>query len=258
MNKLDIVYRSCDHTEVHPERGPRFIECDKKILIKKTFTSLINSVILAKDIADVRIHILDDHSSDKTLTFFESLRSKSNIDITIERCTHKGYNYSAYRQFEKCREIGTDLVYSVEDDYLHFPEAIRQMIIMFGQFKEIVGNQIAIRPDDDLFTYSPNNHHSIYRSAILLGEDRHWRTLTTCHNTFFTHVNVIDQYWELFASLAKFFKHLDITEDDTINKLWNTIPLFSPIPSLAIHVSQSNEPPFIDYMTLWDSISVDS
>jgi len=256
MNKLHIVYRSCDHTEVHPERGPRYIQCDKKTLIKKSFTSLLNSVALANEVADISIHIIDDHSSEETINFFKKKCDHYNITLDIEVTEYPGYNYSAYRQFEKCRKVGTDLIYSVEDDYLHFPEAIRQMVIAYNSLRETVGSEIAIRPDDDLFTYSPNNHHSKYQSIIVLGDDRHWRSLTTCHNTFLTHVSVLDIYWELFASLAKYFDQLDITEDDTINKIWQNVPLFSPIPSLALHVSQNNQPPFIDYMSLWDSINV--
>lgn len=258
MNRLHIVYRSCDHTEVHPERGPRYIECDKKTLIKKTFTSLLHSVAIANEVADISVHVIDDHSSDETIAFFKQKCKQHNVPLDIEVTEQRGYNYSAYRQFEKCKEVGTDLIYSVEDDYLHFPESVKQMVIMYNSFYENVGSEIVIRPDDDLFTYSSNNQHSKYRCIVLLGDDRHWRTLTTCHNTFMTHVNVIDQYWELFASLAKYFRQLNISEDDTINKIWSRVPLFSPIPSLAIHVSQNNEPPFIDYMTLWDSVNVDS
>ena len=31
---LDVVFRTCEHTSVHPERGDRFIVCDKTTLIK--------------------------------------------------------------------------------------------------------------------------------------------------------------------------------------------------------------------------------
>ena len=53
------------------------------------------------------------------------------------------------------------------------------------------------------------------------------------------------QYWRIFEHLAvNFGKDITVTEDTTINRLWNNtvdvggpICLFSPIPSLAIHVA---------------------
>ena len=98
---------------------------------------------------------------------------------------------------------------------------------------------------------------------MLLGKDRHWRTLHNTHNTIFTHVDVFKDYWELFSSLAKFFRKTTVCEDGTINTIWSDgvtkdgpVPLFSPIPTLAIHISQGNEPTHLEYKKLWDSINV--
>jgi len=98
---------------------------------------------------------------------------------------------------------------------------------------------------------------------MFLGKDRHWRTLHTTHNTLFTHVDVFRNYWDLFSSLAKFYKVTTVNEDGTINTIWSDgvtkdgpVPLLSPIPSLAIHVSQNNAPYWLDYEQLWESINI--
>lgn len=262
---LDIILRTCDHTDVHPERGPRFIDVDKNTLIKKCFISLINSIELAKSICDIKLWILDDHSETSTLDFFSNNCKLKDITYEIIALQNKGYNNSAYRQFSYCKEIGRRWVYSVEDDYLHTPEAIKTMIIMGERFEKMTGSSIAIRPDDDPFTYATNAESSLRPCRIFLGNDRHWRTCSSTHNTFFTHTTVVKEYWEVFASLAKFFRKLSINEDKTINMLWNDgvtsdgpIPLFSPIPSLAIHISQGNEPAFFNYKSLWDNLEYGS
>jgi hypothetical protein len=127
---------------------------------------------------------------------------------------------------------------------------------MSEKLVNITGSYVAIRPDDDVFTYASNNPHFRKPCVVLLGEDRHWRTLHNTHNTLFTHVDVFKNYWELFVSLGKFFRVLSINEDKSINMIWEQVPLFSPIPTLAIHISQNNEPQFVNYKYLWDSVEI--
>ena len=260
---LDVVLRTCDHTSVHPERGDRFIVCDKTTLIKKCFVSLLNSIKEATTDYDIKLWILDDNSSDTLIEYLTNKCIESQINYEIVLLQVRGFNYSALKQFEYCRDKGRKWVYSVEDDYLHTPLAIKNMLIMSDRFEQMTNSKVAFRPDDDPFTYSYNNNSSKKPCKIFLGNDRHWRTCSGTHNTIFADVSLFKDYWELFASLAKFFKHLSINEDKTINMLWNDgvlsngpIPLFSPIPSLAIHISQGNEPPFFNYKDLWESIKL--
>lgn len=257
---IDIVFRSCEFAQVHPERGTRFIDVDKTTLIKKCFVSLVNSITLAD--LDINLFVIDDHSSNNLLNFFRQVCS-NKVSLEILPCEIKGYNYSAYKQFELCRVKGRKWVYSVEDDYLHFPESISVMHQQAEIFSETFGSIVTIRPDDDAFTYSNNSAHSQKPCRIFLGIERHWRTLQTTHNTFFTHVDVFKTYWELFASLAKFYRVTSVNEDGTINTIWadgvsphGIVPLLSPIPSLALHISQNNKPIGIDYNTLWNSINI--
>lgn len=260
---LDVVLRTCDHTAVHPERGARFIDADKTTLIKKCFVSLVNSISLAKDLSSIKLWILDDNSSKDLLDYFKKDCDDKQINLELISLEETGFNYSATKQFEYCKDIGSKWVYSVEDDYLHFPLAIRNMLIMGERFKEITSSLVALKPDDDPFSYAHNYQASKKPCRVFLGNDRHWRSLSNTHNTLFTDVEVFRRYWELFASLSKFYKQIRIDEDATINRLWTDgvmtegpIPLFSPIPSLAIHISQGNEPHFINYKKLWDSVDI--
>lgn len=259
---LDVVLRTCDHTTVHPERGERFIACDKTTLIKKCFISLIKSILIAN--YDTKLWIIDDHSSQELLHYLNKKCIEYKIVYKIIQSKKPGFNFSALRQFELCRDKGRKWIYSVEDDYLHYPEAIKTMIHQAEIFTQTFGTLVAIRPDDDIFTYAANTTYSKKPCRIFLGNDRHWRTLNNTHNTLFTHVDVIKNYWELFSALAKFFGKTTVCEDGTINTIWSDgvtkdgpVPLFSPIPTLALHISQNNSPPFVDYLSLWNSIVTD-
>lgn len=255
MRSLEVVLRTCDRADVHPERGPRFIGASKPELVRGCFKSLLDSIARARDLADIKLSVLDDGSGPETLSYIERGARESGTEFEIEPCREAGYNGSALRQFEKCKDSTADLVYCVEDDYLHFPEAVEQMLVMTERFEAMTGTSVAIRPDDDPFTYSSNSPHAMKYSLVFMGKDRHWRTLHCTHNTVFTRAGVFREYWELFASLAKFYKKLSINEDKSINMVWEMVPLFSPIPTLAVHVSQNNEPPFVDYRSLWERVS---
>jgi hypothetical protein len=259
---LDVVLRTCEHTVVHPERGDRFIACDKTTLIKKCFISLLNSICYAKN-DDIKLWILDDYSSESLLKYFDNICTDQNVNFEIVSLEESGYNYSALKQFEFCKDKGREWIYSVEDDYLHDKLAIEVLLKQAKNFQKNFGRNVALRPDDDVFTYSSNTTYSKSPCLLFLGYDRHWRTLYNTHNTFFTHVDVIKEYWELFASLAKFFRKTTVSEDGTINTIWSNgtnkdgpVPLFSPIPSLAYHISQNNEPQFGNCRKIWNEIKL--
>lgn len=262
MQKLDIVYRVSDIGDVHPERGPRFIETDKKTLIKKCFLSLLISTNEARKNYDIKFIIVSDRTSEDILNFITQKLTFEGYNFVLHRCEQEGYNYSALKQFEFCKN-GREWVYSVEDDYLHFPQAIKELMDNGILFTNNFRQPVAIRPDDDAFTYSPNSLHSKLPCKVFLGKNRHWRTLNCTHNTLFTHKDVFVEFWDLFSSLAKYFRKLSISENETINLIWNNrvnnegaVPLLSPIPTLAIHVSQGNEPHLVNWKQLWNSIEV--
>lgn len=260
---LDIFLRTCDQTEVHPERGARYINCDKTTLIKKCFISLVDSIKYANN-PSIKLWILDDHSSSNLIDFLNTTSINFKIEYEIIELKETGFNYSALTQFKYCRDKGREWVYSVEDDYLHEKDAIGCMLRQAILFREIFNRNIAIRPDDDAFTYSSNTDYSKSPCLVFQGVERSWRTLYNTHNTFLTHVNVFNEYWELFASLAKFFRKTTVNEDGTINTIWSNgvnkngpVPLFSPLPTLAYHISQGNKPPFGNHELLWNSIKID-
>jgi len=81
---LDIVLRTCDHTSVHPERGDRFILCDKTTLIKKCFNSLIKSISIARH--DIRLWVIDDNSSPELLSYMGTKCDGHSITYKIIQC----------------------------------------------------------------------------------------------------------------------------------------------------------------------------
>jgi len=91
------------------------------------------------------------------------------------------------------------------------------------------------------------------KTNILIGSNRHWRTIHKTLCTFLTSHDLITKYWDNFHNNCldrhdPFEKH--------INMIYEKEICISPIKSLSIHLTNINSSyglsPFIDYKSLWD------
>jgi hypothetical protein len=263
--KLHIVIRTHDGKNIHGDKS-RYIPVHKKELIIGCISSLINS---ANQIKNHSIHftILDDHSSPELIISLKNIFLLSIHSWELIHLQEKGFNYSALKQFEYCKNSKADLIYSVEDDYLHFPSAIDEMICAYVSFKKKYGlNEVCIFPYDTPEEYDFNLNEKF---LITREKNRHWKSSTWTTQTFMTSPKVLQDHWEHFEKMAKEFKvvpkelkhtlNLDnvIWEDTTICNVWRDfVPVFHPIPSLALHVQFEKErDPYINHLDWWNKYS---
>ena len=157
-----------------------------------------------------------------------------------------------------CRDSNADLVYSIEDDYLHTPTAIQEMIDSFQLFTERLNrDDIVLFPFDEPSEYNPPNR----KDFIVHGSARHWRTGIFTTQVLFCKPKLFKEHWSLFETLALKYngdylnprtEHYE--ESNTIWKLWTegTVIRFNPIPSLALHLQfEQQRDPFIDWEEWW-------
>lgn len=253
--KLDIILRTCDHSNVHNDWRVRYIDKPKPEIIKVCVKSLLNS---CKYVNDVYMTILDDHSSIETVEWLQDTLTSSKIPGKIIRLEGIGYNNSSYEQWKLCRDSNADLVYSIEDDYLHTPTAIQEMIDSFQLFTERLNrDDIVLFPFDEPSEYNPPNR----KDFIVHGSARHWRTGIFTTQVLFCKPKLFKEHWSLFETLALKYngdylnprtEHYE--ESNTIWKLWTegTVIRFNPIPSLALHLQfEQQRDPFIDWEEWW-------
>jgi hypothetical protein len=258
--KLDIVLRTHDGSNVH-DFSERYCGESKQSVVLKCATSLSNSIKLLKDI-QVEVTILDDGSTQDTL---------DKLDIIFKNCEHpyniinlkndtemRRYNYSALKQWEACRNSDSDLVYSVEDDYLHCPSAITEMVETYKKISnEMQNKEICISPLD----YTNDYMDRTEICQVGWGSHRHWKTGTHTTNTFMTTPSVFQKYWEPFYKLATEYYHRywemeeQVNEHTTINNVWaNAVPRLSPLPGLALHMQfEEQNDPMIDWKYWWEN-----
>lgn len=270
--KLEIILRTHDGKNIHGRGSSsvldqkRYIPVSKRELVIGCVSSLINSSNLVQN-HEIKFTVFDDHSSQELLNELNLLFSQSYHPFKIINLKEKGFNHSALKQFEQCRDSNADLVYSVEDDYLHYPTAINEMINSYVDLKKKYQlNEVCIFPYDtpQEYEYDLNEKFLITR-----GRNRHWRSTIWTTQTFMTSPKVFQEHWSEFEKLAKEFKVIPkelkhtldwdniIWEDTTIGNVWRDyVKVFQPIPSLALHVQFEKErDPFINHLEWWNNFT---
>jgi hypothetical protein len=256
---LEIILRTHDQSNVHTYEE-RFCGFDKQTLILGCVTSLVNSANLVEN-HSINFKILDDHSSEDFIQKLYKILDHSKWPYELYRMSEPGFNHSALKQFEYCRDSEADLVYSVEDDYLHCPSAITEMFDNHDLFTRLSGQEIVLYPFDFPDDYRPEPSGPC---MIVYGTKRHWRTGMWTTNTFFLRPELVRQHWHLFEKLATEYNpdyslpEPHVHEGNTICEIWKNYSLrFSPIPSLALHMQfERQKDPYIDWQKWWNEYTI--
>lgn len=251
---LLIILRTCQRVYMaHDNGGGRYIKVSKHELINVCMSSLVDSINRVTD-HNVRLIVLDDHSNEESIVDIKTILSKCTAPTEFIPLDVTGNAESLAQVYRLVEQRASDLWYHVEDDYLHFPDAVNDMIETVALFEANTGKMIAINPHDDVWRYA----RQVYPSFILHGPFRHYRTVKHTTYTCLASRKIYDKYKNHFQDVVKLTAaRADWVEDKTINLVWNKddVMLFSPIPGLALHImDESGRDPYIDIEELWDNV----
>ena len=264
VNSILIIVRMNTEIEIWDQSKKRLFEQPKIEYSIRSINSLINSINFCKKKypnLEIKTLIIDDNSKEENLNRIKKLIN--NYNIKIIPLDHKKFETKIKKQksketfsnlasllqsFEIGKDMGEDLIFFVEDDYLHFEPMLEEMIASYERIASQIGKDIFICPTDYPFLYMNNE-----KTNILIGNKRHWRTTKKTLCTFMTSKKLLDQYWEMFQKTCS-------DRNDPFEKYLNEIYLkefcFSPLKSLSLHLTNINSSyglsPFIDYKKLWD------
>jgi len=264
VNSILIIIRVNTEIEVWDQNKRRLFEQPKIEYSIRSIKSLINSINLCQNKYSglkIKIIILDDSSKDENLNRIKEIIKDANGEIISldtkkfeskikkQKTQETFSNLASLLQcFEIGKEIGEDLIFFVEDDYLHFETMLEEMIATYERVSSQVGKDIFMCPADYPYLYMNNE-----KTNILIGDKRHWRTINKTLCTFLTSKKLLDLYWE------NFLKNCEDRHDPFekyINEIYKNEFCISPLKSLSIHLTNVNSSyglsPFINYKKLWD------
>jgi hypothetical protein len=231
--------------------GGRYHKVPKHEMVNVCLSSLVDSINHCQG-HDIKLVVLDDHSSDEAVKDINTILTKCVMPtefISVEGGT--GASFTCKKVYEIVDQQCTDLWYHAEDDYPHFQTAIQDMLDTVTQFERMTGKMIAVNAHDDVYRYTAQ----VYPSILLFGPYRHYRTVKHSTYTCLASRAIFDKYRGHFDDAAEWILRKD--ENDTINQVWNKddVMMFSPIPSLSLHITlESLKDPYIDFEELWYSI----
>ena len=264
VKSILIVIRVNTEIEVWDQNKRRLFEKPKIEYSIRSIKSLINSINYCQSkYLDLKIKtiILDDSSKIENLDKIKEIIKDVNGEIISldtkkfeakikKQKTQQTFSNlaSLFQCFEIGKEIGEDLIFFVEDDYLHFETMLEEMIATYERVSSQVGKDIFMCPADYPYLYMNNE-----KTNILIGNKRHWRTITKTLCTFLTSKKLLDLYWENFT------KNCEDRHDPFekyINEIYKKEFCISPLKSLSVHLTNVNSSyglsPFINYKNLWD------
>ena len=271
VRSLDIILRTCASVNMLSQSKKRLFEEKKSEYTLRTLNSIIKSINHSTEIftkINLKITIIDHNSKIEIINqmklllkdqFFKSeiINLKiENFENGIEKINQQNKkvtdnqisNMSNIHQSLLIAKECEDLIYFVEDDYLHSIDSIKEMILSYEKISTQLEQELILCPADYPYLYS-----KLERSSILLGNKYHWRQIEESLCTFLTSNLVIKKYWENLISICK-IEHYPF--EKPLHDIYKKEYCFSPTPSLAVHYTNINSvyglSPFIDYKKLWE------
>ena len=266
IKSLKIILRTCTSELIMDQNKRRLFDSEKNEYTFRTLKSLICSTELANDkFIDIKFKIIitDTNSSKEDIAVIKELLNQTKIDSSFNLVELKSFEskikvgYSKakfsnmanfYNSLLIAKNEDADLIYFVEDDYIHSLDSITEMIFSYEKFSTIFEDELVLLPSDYPYLYTKDENTKIY-----LGEKYHWRLVSESLVTFMTSKNLIEKN---FANLEIMGKEWIDPWEKPLHEIYKNNVCLSPLPSLAFHCANINSifgvSPNIDLKKLWD------
>ena len=266
VKSLKIIVRTCTSELIMDQNKRRIFDCEKNEYTFRTLRSLIKATNKAKEKFEkinFELIVTDTNSNDEDFKIIKEILKESQIKtkvISINLNEYKdkikdGYSKAKFSNMANfynslliAKNEEADLIYFVEDDYLHSINSIIEMIFSYEKFYSLFSQDIILLPSDYPYLYTKDENTKIY-----LGEKNHWRLVSESLVTFMTSKKLIEKY---FSELEKMGIEWTDPWEKPLHNIYKTHPCLSPIPSLAVHCANINSifgvSPMINLKKIWE------
>ena len=269
VKSILIILRMNTDIQIWDQNRKRLFEYPKIEYTKRSINSLIKSINFLKNKhsnINVKTIIVDDNSTIGNLNIIKKLIDGNDMEIInldilkYQNIISKQKNKETFanlasllQSFEVGKNVGEDLIFFIEDDYLHFEPMLEEMVASYERIASQIDKDIFMCPSDYPYLYMNNT-----KTNVLIGNKRHWRTIDKTLCTFLTTKNLLDKYWD------NFYKNCLERHDPFekyLNEIYSKEICISPLKSLSLHLTNINSSyglsPFINYKKLWEENKID-
>jgi len=266
VKSILLLFRTNSNIEIWDQNKKRLFELPKIEYTLRSLNSLLKSISFCKKKypnIKIKLVIIEDNTDEINLNKIKKLTSNNSLSTDYEKVDHQKYRkiiteqkneqtYSNLASLLSCYEIAKkntdDLVYFVEDDYIHFEPMLEEMVASYERISSQIKKDIFMCPADYPYLYMNNN-----KTNVLIGNKRHWRTVEETLCTFMTSKELLEKHWNNFYKTC-IDRHDPF--EKYINEIYKDEICVSPLKSLSVHFTNVNSSyglsPFIDYQKLWN------
>ena len=269
VKALDVIIRTCASVNMLTQNKSRLFEREKIEYTIRTIRSLLNSS-KDPDLKQLKINfkVIDHNSTNENLTAIDKVFKEFskeyiliNLDVSqfinnIEKTNQNGEKvtdnqisnmaniHQSLLEAKKCE----DLIYFVEDDYIHRKDSLKEMIFTYERLASQIKNDIILCPTDYPYLYAKSEV-----TQNFLGQNYHWRKVNETLCTFLTSKKMVEKYWDKYLSMCK-KEHAPF--EKPLHDIYEEELCISPIPSLALHFTNVNSifglSPNVNWKEVWD------
>jgi hypothetical protein len=272
VQALTVIFRSCTSVNMLTQNKKRLFNKDKSEYTFRSLNSILTSLEEAKKNfpkINFNIIIIDHNSKKDDLDHINKQLKKSNFENTvvsldinefindINKINEKNKKVTENQISNMCnihksllvaKEFSDDLIYFVEDDYLHQKNTFEEMLFTYERISSQINKELILCPTDYPYLYTKMDS-----TNILLGSNRHWRIIEETLCTFLTSKTILQKHWDKLISMCQ-FEHYPF--EQPLHDIYKTECCLSPIPSLALHCTNVNSifglSPNIDWEKIWN------
>ena len=266
VNSLKVILRTCTSELIMDQNKRRIFDEEKNEYTFRTLRSLIKSINSAsKKFKNITFSLIvtDTNSPEEDKNKIRIILKESSIDSKFSSVNLKNFEEKITAGYSKAKfanmanfynslliakDEDADLIYFLEDDYIHSIDTITEMIFAYEKFNTFFSKDLILLPSDYPYLYTKDENTKIY-----VGEKYHWRLVNESLVTFMTSRKLIEKY---FNELEKMGIEWKDPWEKPLHKIYETNPCLSPIPSLAVHCANINSifgvSPLVNVKKLWE------
>jgi hypothetical protein len=275
VKTLDVIVRTCSSVNMLTQNKQRIFEKDKIDYTLRSVNSILKSINYAKNYhskIDVKITVIDHDSSNENLKRINDLLKDSSLNFKLLNLNLSEFENKIKKTNEKNEKVtsnqisnmsniykslllskmSNDLIYFVEDDYIHEIDSITEMLFTYERMASLTNQELIICPTDYPYLYVQAEN-----TQVFLGEKYHWRKINETLCTFLTSKKIVEKHWDKLLSMCT-FEHYPF--ESPLHEIYKKELCISPIPSIAIHCTNINSiyglSPNKDWKRIWDENKV--